>query len=407
MKSLLIISAVFPPEQVTSALLNYDMAKELAKKYNVTVLRPYPTRPIGIEYEYEGLKDEPFETILIDSYTHPESQLIGRFRESIDFGRKCVKYIKKHRDSIDFIYNGPWQLFGVYMVARAAMKYSIPYLVTIQDIYPESLFTGHHYPRFIEECVKLLLLPMDKYYTSNAVKVRTISDEMADYMSQTRHLPRSHYEVVNNWQNDEDFENLPKKEQDTRFIFAYVGSINIHANVDLIIRAFHEARLDNAELHIYGGGNRKEQCVALAEELGNKNITFGQVNREDVPSIQAQADVAVLALPKGNGGICLPSKMTSYMLSGKPILASIDKCSTAERFITDARCGIAVEPDSVDALTEGFCEFGALGNEQLEQMSENSRRFAEENLTRKANLPKLIRLFDESLIDKNSILTEI
>lgn len=36
-KSVLIISAVFPPEQVTSAFLNYDLACGLAKKYVVTV----------------------------------------------------------------------------------------------------------------------------------------------------------------------------------------------------------------------------------------------------------------------------------------------------------------------------------------------------------------------------------
>ena len=44
-KKILIISAVFPPEQVTSAFLNYDLAKALAKDYKVTVLRPKPTRP--------------------------------------------------------------------------------------------------------------------------------------------------------------------------------------------------------------------------------------------------------------------------------------------------------------------------------------------------------------------------
>ena len=141
MKKILIVSAVFPPEQVTSALLNYDMAYELTKKYSVTVLRPYPTRPIGMAFKYEGLKDEAFETVLIDSYTCPESKLIGRFKESIDFGRKCVKYIKAHRNEIDFIYNGPWHLFGVYMIARAAVKLKIPYFMAVQDIYPESLLT--------------------------------------------------------------------------------------------------------------------------------------------------------------------------------------------------------------------------------------------------------------------------
>lgn len=398
-KTILIISAVFPPEQVTSALMTYDIARELAKKYKVTVLRPKPTRPIGAHFETVELSGESFDTVLVDSYTFPESRLIGRMKESISFSRHCVEYIKAHRKEIDFIFNGAWQLFGVYMVARTAVKYEIPYLITVQDIYPESLLTGHHYPKIVEKLVKLLFLPMDKYYTSHAVKVRTISDEMADYMSQTRRLPRNHYVVMNNWQNDGDFENLPEKEDEEPFVFAYVGSINVHANVDLIIKAFHNANLDKAVLRIYGGGNRKEQCMALVEDLGCKNVVFGQVSREEVPAIQAKADVTVLALPKGNGGICLPSKMTSYMLSGKPILASIDKGSTAERYIIDAKCGIAVEPDNVDALTKGFRKFGEIGKEQLMQMSENSRRYAEENLTRKANLPKVIKII-ESAINK-------
>ena len=37
-KKILIISAVFPPEQVTSAFLNYDLAHELAKEYEGQVV---------------------------------------------------------------------------------------------------------------------------------------------------------------------------------------------------------------------------------------------------------------------------------------------------------------------------------------------------------------------------------
>ena len=397
-KNILIISAVFPPDQVTSALMTCDIAKDLAKSNNVTVIRPRPTRPIGVHFENVVLAGEPFETILIDSYTCPEPHLLGRMRESISFSKKCIKYIKAHKDEIDFIYNGAWQLFGVYMVAKTAVKFKIPYLITVQDIYPESLLTGHNYPSVVKKIVKLLFIPMDKYYTSHAVKVRTISDEMADYMSQTRHLPRNHYVVINNWQNDEDFENLPDKgKEEKSFIFAYVGSINVHANVDLIIKAFHKANLDNSELHIYGGGNRAEHCKALVKELRDKNITFGIVSREEVPTIQVKSEVTVFALPKGNGGICLPSKMTSYMLSGKPILASIDKGSTAERYIQKAKCGIAVEPDNIDALAEGFRMFGKIDKASLDQMSKNSRRFAEDNLTRKANLPKVIDIIESAI----------
>lgn len=398
-KQILIISAVFPPEQVTSALMNCDLARALSKDYEVTVLRPYPTRPIGMKFNYTGMGEEPFQTILIDSYTHPQSELIGRMRESVSFGRKCANYIKKHHRSIDFIYNGGWQLFGLYIVARAAVRYNIPYFMTVQDIYPESLLTGHNYPSIINWGVKSLLLPIDIYYAKHAVKVRTISHEMADYMSRTRRLPSSHYIVLDNWQNDEDFVGLNSKQTNNKIVFAYVGSINMHSNVDLIIRAFYDAEIPNSELLIYGGGNRKEHCVQLVEELKADNIKFGIVSREEVPKIQSSANVLVLALPKGNGGLCLPSKMTSYMLSGRPILASIDKNSAAVRYITEAKCGLVVAPDNLEALRDGFVKFGKMSENELAEMSNNSASFADLYLTRKSNLPKMVDIIDQIIND--------
>lgn len=386
MKKILIVSAVFPPEQVTSALLNYDLAKELSKRYDVTVLRPYPTRPIGMSFQYNGLDDESFETILIDSYTHPQSQLIGRFRESIDFGRKCAGYIKKHRDEIAFIYNNPWQLFGVNIVARTANKYQIPYMIAIQDIYPECLFTNKHYPSVVKNIALSILKPIDKYYQQHAASIRTISDEMADYLSSTRKLPREKYLVVNNWQNDEDFEGLKDAQVDEKLRFVYTGSINLHANVDLIIKAFAKADIPNSELVIYGGGNQKDNCVKMVEEMGLKNVSFGFVKRTEIPQVQANASALVLALPTGNGNLCLPSKMTSYMLSGKPVLASVDQDSATTRYIKEAQCGLSVEPDNIDALVEGFKKLSYMPLEQLKTLGINSRIFAEKYLTRKVNL---------------------
>ena len=394
MRKILIITGVFPPEQVTSAFLNYDLAHELAKRYDVTVLRPYPTRPIGAKFDSVDVEDNSFKTILIDSYTYPQSELIGRFKESYDFGRKCAAYIRKHHKDIDAIYNGPWQLFGVYIVAKTAVKYNIPYIMTVQDIYPESILTGHNYPKLIQWGVKTLLMPMDKYYTRHAEKVRTISNEMVEYMSKTRHMPINHYLALDNWQNEEDFVNLPKHKKGNRIIFSYVGSMNLHSNVELIIQSFVEANIENSELRLYGGGNRKEKCEQLAKTLGGDNIVFDQVSRDLVPAIQNEADVLVLALPKGNGGLCLPSKLTSYMLSGKPILASIDGNSASVRYINEARCGIAVEPDDIESLKDGFIRFGKMNGNELEKMGENCKVFADSNLTRKANLPRLVELFD-------------
>ena len=385
-KKILIITGVFPPEQVTSALLNYDLAKELSKKYEVTVLRPYPTRPIGMKFDYNGLKNEPFETILINSYTHPQSQLLGRFKESYDFGVKCSAYIKEHHQEISFIYNNPWQLFGCAITSRTAKRYKIPYMVTVQDIYPECLLTKGHKPWIVKKLVMGLLKPIDVYYQRNAARIRTISDEMGNYLSETRSVLRNKYLIVNNWQNDEDFMNISNKVPTDITRFAFVGSINEHANVEIIIKAFAEAKVPNSELVLYGGGNRKEQCQNLVRQLGLHNVRFDFVKRDQIPQVQSQASVLVLALPAGNGNLCLPSKMTSYMLSGKPILASVDHDSATTRYINEAECGISVNPDSISSMVEGFRVMASMSREHLQKYGNNSLNYAKQHLTREINL---------------------
>ena len=396
-KTVLIVSAVFPPEQVTSALMNYDLAVELAKKHDVTVLRPFPTRPFGAKYESAGIKSVGFNTILLNTYTHPQSQIVGRFRESIDFGKKAAKYIKQHHNEIDFVYNCAWQLFGVYIVAKTAKKYGIPYMIAIQDIYPETLFAGHNYPSVLQKAVMGVLGPMDKFYQKHAYRVRTISDEMASYLSKTRSISKDKYLVVNNWQNDEDFSPVSMDINSGPLVFAYVGSINVHSNVDLIIKAFHKANMQNAELRIYGGGNRTERCKALAKELRLPNVFFDMVSRDLVPKVQSDADVLVLALPKGNGEFCLPSKITSYMLSGKPILASIDLNSATHRYLLEAKCGVVVESDNENALADAFEKLNKMDREQLTEMGRNGKRFADNYLTKKVNLKMVVDAIKECI----------
>lgn len=388
-KSILIVSAVFPPEQVTSAYLNYDLAKALAKNYKVTVLRPKPTRPIGATFQ-DDWSDPDFETVLIDSYTHPESEIIGRFKEAMDFSRKSVQYLKAHKDEIDFVYNDGWQLFGLNIIAKACVKCNIPYIVPIQDIYPECLLTKSHIPGLAKTIIKSILLPIDKYYQKHAYRVRTISDEMADYLSRTRKIDRNKYLVVNNWQNDDDFMNLPAAKSSDKIVFEYVGSINVHANVDLMIKAFSEANIPNSEFRIYGGGNQKEACQQLVKDMGLSNVTFGFVSRNEIPAVQAAASVLVLALPIGNGNLCLPSKLTSYLLSGRPVLASVDQDSSTKRILEGEGCGKTVVPDDKEAFIAGFKFFADKTHEQMTKMGERSREYAMAHLTREVNLSLVI-----------------
>lgn len=387
MGKILIIASVFPPDAVTSAYLNIDLANALAKDGEVTVIRPFPSRPKGVTYTDKDIKQyDNFETVLVDSYRCPSSKVLGRFRESISFGRACQKYIEEHHDEIGFIYNHSWHLFGYYMVAKTAVRFGIPYMTVVQDIYPESLFTSRHLPPFIQKLIMKTLGRLDRYTLRNAARVRTISEEMRAYLIKTRGLDAKKVFAVDNWQDDSNHLYKPTDGKYNPFVFEYLGSINSHSNVELIIRAFAKAQLFDAELRIYGGGNKKDECVQLVKDLGLNNVRFDYVQRDDVPQVQAEASVLVLALSKGNGAFSLPSKVTSYMLSGRPILASVDVESATTRYINKAKCGVTVPPADEEAMARAIKMLYSMPSEELAEMGANSRKFAETHLTREYNL---------------------
>ena len=158
----------------------------------------------------------------------------------------------------------------------------------------------------------------------------------------------------------------------------------------MMIRAFKYANIPNSEFRIYGGGNQKVACRKLVVELGLKNVTFGFVSRNDIPAVQASVDALLLALPSGNGNLCLPSKLTSYMLSGKPVIASVDADSATKRIIVGDNCGLVIEPDNLDAMAEAFKYFASLSLEERTKMSDNSRNYAMKHLTREVNLSLVV-----------------
>ena len=98
MNNLLIISAVFNPEPVVSAKLSEDLANELGKDNKVIVIAPFPTRPFGFKLNKKDI-NKSYTLINLDSFTCPEYNILGRFKESYSFGVACSKYIKENIDN--------------------------------------------------------------------------------------------------------------------------------------------------------------------------------------------------------------------------------------------------------------------------------------------------------------------
>lgn len=389
MGKVLVVTAVFPPEPVVSANLSYDIAHEIFHGGNsVVVLTPRPSRPENYQFS-ESREHLPFKQVVLDSFVCPQSKLLGRFHESYSFGKATYKYIKEHRGEIDVIYANTWPLFAQYYLAKAAKKYNIPYYIHIQDIYPESYC--HKMPKILGKMLYGLLIPVDKFVLRNAKGVFAISPAMKSYLIKTRSIEDTRVLLVRNWQDDKAFIEAykPIKEKHEKTNVMYLGSINPTANVPLILQAIAGLDKEKYHLNIIGNGPDKENCQKIAKHLNNE-ATFGTVTPEQVAKKQSEADILVLCLKKGIAQTATPSKLTAYMLTGRPIVASVDLDSDCANIIREAGCGLVVEPEIVEFLRDAIKEISQKDIEELNRLGQAAFEYAKNHLSKECNLKSLV-----------------
>ena len=387
-KSVLLVSCVYPPEPVVSARLSSDIRNAIIQNgCRIKVFHPRPTRPEG--FDFKRAENIDGDEVIAESYTCPASSLLGRFRESISFGVATFNYIKEHTNDFAAIYANTWPLFSQYYLATAAIKYKIPYYIHVHDIYPESYC--HKMPKVLGKLLYNLLIPIDKYVLRNAKGVFTISPAMKNYLAKSRGIEDSKVLLVRNWQDDkayiEAYKPIGEKHEKTNMM--YLGSINPTANVTLILQAVAGLNKEKYHLSIIGNGSEKEHCQELAKQLGIEAF-FDTVTPEQVAAKQSEADVLVLCLKKGVAQTATPSKLTAYMLTGRPIIASVDLDSDCANIIREAGCGVVVEPENKDALSEAIKTLAGKSVDEMNSLGKSAFEYAKSHLSKDRNLKILV-----------------
>ena len=397
MKSIIIISAVFPPEPVVSAKLSMDLYKALkGKGFQVKVLHPAPTRPYGFKPEASAIGLLGEDEITMQSYVCPQSSLIGRMRESWSFGKACAKYIKENHQEIACIYANAWPMFSQKAIVKVAKRYYISTVIHVQDIYPDSL--TNKMSGCMGNIIYKFILPMDKYILGECTKVVAISEKMRHNLIVSRNIAKAKTSVVVNWQDEQEFLNYQKtaKPQEGHpFTFMYMGNIGPVAGVDLLIEAFIQARLNNTKLVVAGSGSMKVKMQEKA--AANHNIEFWDVPNGKVPEIQSKADCMLLPIKKGAASSSIPSKLPAYMFSAKPIIGCMDAdCDTANAII-EAGCGWVIEPENVEMLAEQMRQVTVLEKSDLAERGKKAQEYGLSHFSKKENLKRLVKVIEDIL----------
>jgi glycosyltransferase involved in cell wall biosynthesis len=262
----------------------------------------------------------------------------------------------------------------------------------IQDIYPEAFL--NKLPSWIGSFVYQLLIPIERFVTKQSTRIVTISKGMSKLLTETRNLPSSKIEVIYNWQDETKYlvdAQLESSSSTAKFThFMFLGSLGPVANIDNLIRAFAQLSKDEIFFTITGEGSEKVKLQKLAQKLNASNILFKLAPSSEVGQIQASAHILLLSLKKGAAGLALPSKLPAYMLSAKPIIATVDLNSDTAEAIREAGCGWVIEPEQPEILAKLIKEIQEMPKSELIIMGAKGREYAMKHFSKKNNLSKLV-----------------
>ena len=141
-----------------------------------------------------------------------------------------------------------------------------------------------------------------------------------------------------------------------------------------------------ARFVLLGDGNQRAALQARA--VGVETLQFlPPLDEHDFPAALGAADVLLVNERPGVAQMSVPSKLTSYFSSGRPILAATDADGLTACELTASGAGICVPADRPDLLLSEALRLGR--DQQLgERLGEAGRRYCDELLSQDSALDR-------------------
>jgi len=396
---ILVVSQYYYPEQFKIT----EICEEFVQRgHKVTVITGLPNYPEGKVYKGYRFYKKRKETI--NGVDVRRCFEIGRGKTSIRLFINYISFwisskikaslIKKDFDLVFVFEISPvMQISAAKTYKKRSNKKVITYC---QDIWPEVLkvrgMSENSLPfKYFHRLSKKL------YNTSDIILVT--SKSFINYLNEVNHISKEKIIYLPQHSNDDYLiEDFSKKSNETIDLL-YAGNIGKMQNIEMVIEAINNLKIENLIFHIVGNGSQYEKCKYLIStyDLSKNIIMYGRKDISEIPNFYKMCDACILTLSNKNlSGLTIPTKMQDYMAAGKTILASID--GDARDIIQEVNCGLSCKADDAkefQLVIKNFVD----NYDQFKNLGENGRTYFKNNFTKKVFIDKLELIFEECIRD--------
>ena len=177
-----------------------------------------------------------------------------------------------------------------------------------------------------------------------------------------------------------------------RVVVGYAGSHGIPNALDHLLDAAALMRGEPLSFVLVGDGMEKARLQERVAAAGLTNVRlFPPIPKAQVPTFLSLIDMAYigwLRSPIYRFGIA-PNKLLDYMMAGRAVLHSVEAGNDP---VAESGCGVAVAPESPQAIAEGLRRLASLSPQERQEMGARGRAF----VTAHHTYPVLARRFLEA-----------
>jgi colanic acid biosynthesis glycosyl transferase WcaI len=175
------------------------------------------------------------------------------------------------------------------------------------------------------------------------------------------------------------------------FVAVYTGNMGLKQDLGNVVEAARLLAGSAVQTVLVGDGSQRVALEKQARELRNVSFT-GLVDDELYPVVLAAADVLIVNERPSVGEMSLPSKLTSYLAAGRPILAAVSEGGASHRALvstggaawTIAPGDPGIMATALTVLSKDAARRGA--------MSRAAVAYAGESLDRESSLRALVTI---------------
>lgn len=395
------ITQWYPPEPDMKIHL---LGRELvARGHEVTVVTGFPNYPTGILFPGYRMRWRQIEEIegvrVVRVPLFPDHSNVT-WRRALNYASFAISaaliapFTVGALDVI-WVYHPPPTVALPALLLRRLRRAPIVY--EVQDLWPETLkATG---VVTSERALRLIGRSMDHIFR-RVDALTVISPGFKDNIAE-RGVPRESISVIPNWADETAY--YPADPDpvvsaglafDGRFNILYAGNLGAAQDLDNVLDA--AALLPDGcgiKIHLMGDGVEARRLRQRSAHLGLTNVQFLERRPvKDMPVAFAAADCMLVHLGTDPVfGITIPSKLTSYMACGRPIIAVVQ--GDAAWVLNKSGAGKACAPGSPSVLAEAMLTMANASTRTLRQHAHKGREYFCRKFTKNAIMADYERLF--------------